>query len=100
VKASKDKASLKSSSRGATVTRKLSQREIVDRLQMVAALTAEGLPIAEAIRSAGLLRVDYDRWRIEYDGLIRTLGPLARATQKLAKRARPASRGRPIKAPN
>jgi hypothetical protein len=61
---------------------------------MVEALTAEGLPFAEAIRSAGVLRVEYDRWRIEYDGLLRTLGPLTRATRKLAKRAR-----RPIKAP-
>jgi hypothetical protein len=53
---------------------------------MVAALTAEGLPIAKAIRSAGLLRVDYDRWRIEYDGLMRTLGPLARDGRSILTR--------------
>jgi hypothetical protein len=67
---------------------------------MVEALTAEGLPVAEAIRSAGVLRADYDRWRIEYDGLLRTLGPLTRAARKLPKRARPAARSRPINAPN
>ena len=33
---------------------KLSPREIVQRLQMIDALTADGMPVAEAIRSAGI----------------------------------------------
>ena len=55
---------------------KLSPREIVQRLQMIDALTIEGMPVAEAVRSAGVLPAEYDRWRIEYNGLCRTLGPL------------------------
>ena len=55
---------------------KLSPREIVQRLQTIDALTADGVPVAEAIRSAGVLPAEYDRWRIEYNGLGRTLGPL------------------------
>lgn len=68
---------------------KLSPREIVERLQMIEALTAEGQPLAEAIRSAGMHRVEYDRWRIEYGGLLRTLGALLCASHpKLAKARR------------
>jgi hypothetical protein len=70
------------------IREKCSAREIVARLQMVEALRAEGLPVAEAIRSAGMVRTEYDRWRIEYDGLMRTLGPLLRAQPKLMKKAR------------
>ena len=33
---------------------RFSPREIVHRLQMIEALTAEGLPVVEAIRSAGV----------------------------------------------
>jgi hypothetical protein len=55
---------------------------------MVEALTSEGLPIAEAIRSAGVLQVDYDRWRTEYNGLLRTLGPLSCAARKPPKSTR------------
>jgi hypothetical protein len=65
---------------------KSSAREIVARLQMVEALTAEGLPMAEALRSAGVLQPEYDRWRIEYNGLVRTLGPLLRAPPRLRKK--------------
>ena len=64
---------------------KLSQREIVQRLQMIEALAADGVPVAEAIRSAGMPQADYDRWRLEYNGLGRTLGPLSCATPKLLK---------------
>jgi putative transposase len=79
---------------------KLSPKEIVQRLQMIDALTAEGLPVAEAMRSAGVLEAEYDRWRLEYNGLRRTLGPLLCATPNLvnttsrptrARRARPTS---------
>jgi hypothetical protein len=78
--------------------RRLAPSEIVERLQLIAALTAEGLPIAEAIRSAGVLQMDYDRWLAEYDGLLRTLGPLLCASPKLLKRRRAPGPGRPSKA--
>ena len=74
---------------------KLSPREIVQRLQMIEALTADGAPVAEALRSAGVLQAEYDRWRIEYNGLGRTLGPLVCARPKVVK----PTRGRPAKAP-
>jgi hypothetical protein len=78
---------------------KLSPREIVQRLQIIEALAADGAPLAEAIRSVGLLQADYDRWRIEYNGLRRTLGPLLCATPRLMKTARRASRSRLSKPP-
>ena len=80
------------------VRRKFSPREIVERLQMIDALTADGQPVAEAIRSAGVLQVEYDRWRIEYDGLVRTLGPLCPPPRRV-KRTRRAGPRRPGKAP-
>ena len=55
---------------------KFSPREIVQRLQMIETLTADGLPVAEALRSVGMRAAEYDRWRLEYNGLGRTLGPL------------------------
>ena len=76
---------------------RLSPREIVQRLQTIEALTTEGLPVAEALRSVGVRQVEYDRWRVEYNGLGRTLGPLLRATPKLVKRARHATPARPRK---
>jgi hypothetical protein len=77
---------------------KLSPREIVQRLQMIETLTEEGLPVAEALRSVGMLKTEYDRWRAEYSGLGRTLGPLLSAAPALAKRARRtvSSRKRPL----
>ena len=32
---------------------------------MIEALAADGVPVAEAIRSAGMPQADYDRWRLE-----------------------------------
>ena len=78
---------------------KLSPREIVQRLQTIDALTADGVPVAEAIRSAGVLPAEYDRWRIEYNGLGRTLGPLLCPTPKLPGTTRRVTRGHPGKAP-
>lgn len=78
---------------------RLGPREIVQRLQMVEALTAEGLPAAEALRSVGMRQVEYDRWRIEYGGLRRTLGPLLCATPKPAKTTRRAAPAHPRKPP-
>ena len=45
---------------------KFSPREIVQRLQTIETLTAEGLPVAEALRSVGMSAAEYDRWRDEY----------------------------------
>jgi hypothetical protein len=78
--------------------RRLAPSEIVERLQIIEALTAEGLPVGEAIRSAGVLQVEYGRWVAEYNGLLRTLGPLSGASPKLAKRRRAPSPRRPSKA--
>ena len=66
---------------------RLSPREIVQRLQMIEALTAEGLPVGDALRSVGMGQAQYDRWRAEYSGLKRTLGPLLYATPKLVKKS-------------
>ena len=76
---------------------RLSPREIVRRLQVIETLTAEGLPLAEALRSVGMREGEYERWRVEYNGLRRTLGPLLCATPKLVKRTRNATSARPRK---
>jgi hypothetical protein len=67
---------------------RLSPREIVQRLQMIEALTAEGLPVVEAIRSVGVQETEYGQWQVEYNGLRRTLGPLLYATPKIVKKSR------------
>jgi hypothetical protein len=77
--------------------RKLSPSEIVERLRLIDALTEDGRPIADAIRFAGLLPVEYDQWRREYAGLLRTLGPLACASPKLTRRWGRAGPGRPVR---
>ncbi len=79
------------------VRSKLSPREIVRRLQLVETLTAEGLPLAQALPSVGVREAEYERWRFEYDGLRRTLGPLLCAPPKLAKRTRDTTSARPRK---
>jgi hypothetical protein len=66
---------------------KLSPKEIVQRLQMIETLMAEGLPVGDALRSVGMRQAQYDRWRAEYSGLKRTLGPLLYAKPKLVKKA-------------
>jgi putative transposase len=67
--------------------RKLSPSEIVDRLQAIDALAADGRPLADAVRLAGLLPDEHERWRSEYAGLMRTLGPLAGLRAKSPRRA-------------
>jgi hypothetical protein len=73
---------------------KLTPKEIVDRLQIVESLVAEGRSLAGALRWAGMTEVAYDRWRIEYAGLVRTLGPLRLASSTLRNRKR-----RPLPSP-
>ena len=65
---------------------RLSPREIVQRLQMIETLTEEGLPVAEALLSVGMREIEYDRWRSEYSGLGRTLGPLLSAARPRSTR--------------
>jgi len=55
---------------------------------MVETLTADGLPVVEALRSVGMREAEYDRWRVEYNGLRRTLGPLLSAAPKPANKIR------------
>ena len=43
--------------------------EIVAKLRRVEVLTAQGRPVAEAVRSIGVTEVTYYRWRSEYGGL-------------------------------
>jgi putative transposase len=43
--------------------------EIVAKLRQVEVLTAQGKPVAEAIRSIGVTEVTFYRWRNEYGGL-------------------------------
>jgi hypothetical protein len=66
----------------------LTPKEIVDRLQLVESLIAEGRPKAEALRWAGMTEAAYDRWKIEYGGLLRTLAPLQVASSTLRNRKR------------
>jgi len=79
---------------------RLSPREIVRWLQLVETLTAEGLPLAQALRSVGVREAEYERWRVEYNGLRRTLGPLLCATPKLMKRTRKTAAAHPRKPPS
>ena len=55
---------------------------------MIETLTEEGFPIVEALRSVRMDETEYDRWRSEYSGLGRTLGPLLSAAPTPAKRTR------------
>ena len=45
--------------------------EIVAKLRQVEVLTAQGRPVAEAVRTIGVTEVTYYRWRSEYGGLKR-----------------------------
>jgi transposase-like protein len=46
-----------------------SAEEIVSKLRQVDVLTAQGRPVAEAVRAIGVTEVTYYRWRSEYGGL-------------------------------
>ncbi len=43
--------------------------EIVGKLRQVEVLTAQGKPVAEAVRAIGVTEPTYYRWRTEYGGL-------------------------------
>jgi hypothetical protein len=57
------------------VRKKRSPEEIVAKLREVETLRLSGKTCAEAVRSIGVSEVTYRRWRAEFGGLIRTLGP-------------------------
>lgn len=56
-----------------------------------------GEPIADALRVAGVLPAEYEQWRNEYAGLLRTLGPLASPPPKVMKKLRRAGTDRPVR---
>src|SRR5919202_6035694 len=43
--------------------------QIVGKLRQVEVLTAQGKPVAEAVRAIGVTEPTYYRWRMEYGGL-------------------------------
>ena len=43
--------------------------EIIAKLRQVQVLTAQGKPVAEAVRAIGVTEPTYYRWRSEYGGL-------------------------------
>ena len=43
--------------------------QIVAKLRQVEVLTAQGKPVAEAVRAIGISGPSYYRWRAEYGGL-------------------------------
>ena len=54
---------------GSIARKRHTAEEIVAKLRQVEVLTAQGKPVAEAIRSIGVTEVTYYRWRSEYGGL-------------------------------
>jgi transposase-like protein len=63
--------------------------EIVTKLRQVEVLTAQGRPVAEAVRSVGVTEVTYYRWRQEYGGLkgdqVKRLKELERENARLRR---------------
>jgi putative transposase len=63
--------------------------EIVAKLRQVDVLSAQGRPVAEAIRSIGVTEVTYYRWRNEYGGLkgdqVKRLKDLEKENERLRK---------------
>ena len=59
-----------------------SPEEIVAKLRQVEALRLKNKTCAEAVRSIGVSEVTYRRWRAEFGGLIRTLGPNHASVEK------------------
>jgi putative transposase len=62
---------------------------IVAKLWQVEVLSAQGRPVAEAIRSIGVTEVTYDRWRNEHGGLkgdqVKRLKDLEKENERLGK---------------
>lgn len=56
-------------------TKRHSPEEIIAKLRQVEALRSKGQTCADAVQSIGVSEVTYRRWRAEFGGLLRTLGP-------------------------
>ena len=71
------------------MARRPKPEEIVAKLRQVDVLTAQGRPVAEAVRSIGVTEVTYYRWRKEYGGLkldqVKRLKELETENQRLRK---------------
>jgi hypothetical protein len=78
------------------MARTLSPSEILERLRVIDLLVADGGPISDALRLAGVLPSEYEKWRSEYAGLMRTLGPLAGAPPRASKKSRRNRHGGPV----
>jgi putative transposase len=63
--------------------------QIVAKLRQVEVLTAQGKPVAEAVRAIGVTEPTYYRWRAEYGGLkldqVKRLKPLEAENARLRK---------------
>jgi putative transposase len=60
--------------------------QIIAKLRQVEVLTAQGKPVAEAVRAIGVSEPTYYRWRAEYGGL--KLDQVKRLKQLEAENAR------------
>jgi putative transposase len=60
--------------------------QIITKLRQVEVLTAQGKPVAEAVRAIGVTEPTYYRWRAEYGGL--KLDQVKRLKQLEAENAR------------
>ena len=49
--------------------RRHSPEEIISKLRQVEVITAQGRPLAEAVKAIGVTEQSYYRWRNEYGGL-------------------------------
>ena len=71
------------------MARRPKPEEIVAKLRQVDVLTAQGTPVAEAVRSIGVTEVTYYRWCKEYGGLkldqVKRLKELETENQRLRK---------------
>ena len=71
------------------MARRPKPEEIVAKLRQVDVLTAQGRPVAEAVRSIGVTEVTYYRWRKEFGGLkldqVKRLKELETENQRLRK---------------
>ena len=71
------------------MARRPKPEEIVAKLRQVDVLTAQGKPVAEAVRTIGVTEVTYYRWRKEYGGLkldqVKRLKELEMENQRLRR---------------
>ena len=75
----------------------LGPADILEKLCVIDSLVSDGRPVADALRIAGVVAPEYEKWRSEYAGLLRTLGPLALRSPEAGKKPRRSRRARPIK---